>query len=483
LGHAVSQVAVCGICSRAEIGEKMAKKLWGTRFPKKTCLLADKFTSSISFDKRLAKYDCLGSIAHAKMLGKQKIIPVKDAHLIVQGLHSILKDLEKGKFKFDLGAEDVHSNIQDTLSKKIGAAAYKLHTARSRNDQIALDIKMYLKDEIKELIEMISLLQKSILKFARSNENIIIPGYTHLQMAQCVLLAHHLLAYLESLERDKSRLLDAKERGDSMPLGSCALSGTSLSIDRKSVMKALGFKKLTENSIDSVSDRDFIIEVLADLAILAVHLSRMSEDLILWSTKEFNFIDIDFSFCTGSSIMPHKKNPDVLELIRGSVGKIQGDLSSILILMKGLPSSYNRDLQLDKPPLFDAIDTVKDMLEIFVVLFQNIVIEKGAIAARLMDESLFSVDVVEYLIKKGLSYREAHDIVGKMVRDCLDKGKKISSLSNHALKKYSSKLAPDVKNILAAWKSVDLKTSYGGTSPKLVEKQMKNWEKKLNARI
>ncbi|MDD4900326.1 MAG: argininosuccinate lyase [Candidatus Omnitrophica bacterium] len=461
----------------------MSKKLWGTRFPKKTCTLTDKFTSSIAFDKRLAKYDILGSIAHARMLGKQRIIPSKEANAIVQGLNAILKDLEKGKFKFDLAAEDVHSNIQDLLVKKIGAAAFKLHTARSRNDQIALDIRMYLKEEVKELVEMVALLQNSILKLAKANQKVIIPGYTHLQMAQCVLLAHHLLAYLEGLERDKARLLDAKERADIMPLGSCALSGTSLAIDRKAVMKELGFKKITENSIDSVSDRDFIIEALADLAILSVHLSRIAEDLILWATKEFNFIDIDFSFCTGSSIMPHKKNPDVLELIRGSVGKVQGDLSSILVLMKGLPSSYNRDLQLDKPPLFDAIDTVKDILEIFVVLFQNIVVEKGAIACRLTDESLFSVDVVEYLIKKGVSYRDAHDIVGKMVRDCLDKGKKISSLNRSELKKYSPKLEPDIKNILSAWKSVSLKTSYGGTNPGLVEKQIKNWEKKLNARI
>jgi len=247
------------------------------------------------------------------------------------------------------------------------------------------------------------------------------------------------------------------------------------------VKTQLGFKKLTENSIDSVSDRDFIIEVLADLSILSVHLSRIAEDLILWSTREFNFIDIDFSFCTGSSIMPHKKNPDVLELIRGSVGKIHGALSSVLILMKGLPLSYNRDLQLDKPPLFDAIDTIKNILEIFIELFQDIVIEKEAIAAKLTDESLFSVDIVEYLIKKGVSYREAHDIVGRMVRDCLDKGKEISNLSVAQLKKYSSKLGPDVKNILNAWTSVNLKKSYGSTNPKLVARQIKNWSKRLNA--
>ncbi|MFA4889021.1 MAG: argininosuccinate lyase [Candidatus Omnitrophota bacterium] len=457
----------------------MAKKLWGSRFSKKTHALTDRFTSSIAFDQRLAKYDILGSIAHARMLGAQKIIPPKDAGRIIKGLSAILKDLGNGKFKFDLEAEDIHSNIQEALSKKIGSAADKLHTARSRNDQIALDVKMYILEEIKNLTELITFLQRAILKFARDNQDIIIPGYTHLQMAQCVLLAHHLLAYVEALERDKQRLTDSAQRTDVMPLGACALSGTGLKINREKVKHDLGFASLTANSIDSVSDRDFILEALADLAILAVHLSRIAEDLILWSTKEFNFIDIDFSFCTGSSIMPHKKNPDVLELIRGSVGKIQGDLSNVLILMKGLPLSYNRDLQLDKPPLFDAVDTVKDMLEIFIALFGNIVIEKEAIAARLSDESLFSVDIVEYLIKKGVSYRKAHDIVGKMVRGCLDKGKKISSLTDRELKAYCEKFNPDVKKILNAWVSVSLKGSFGGTSPKLVKKQLLTWAKRI----
>ncbi len=274
----------------------MAKKLWGTRFAKKTHALTDKFTSSITFDKRLAKYDILGSIAHAKMLGKQKIISQKDSRQIVGGLNSILKDVVSGKFKFDPTAEDIHSNIQELLAKKIGEPAYKLHTARSRNDQIALDIRMYLKNEIDNLTEFIYRLQKAILKFAASNSNVIIPGYTHLQIAQCVLLAHHLLAYVEALERDKQRLFDARVRIDSMPLGACAFSGTGLKIDRDFVKKELKFSSVTANSIDSVSDRDFIIEVLADLAILSVHLSRVAEDLILWSTKEFNFIDIDFSF-------------------------------------------------------------------------------------------------------------------------------------------------------------------------------------------
>lgn len=458
----------------------MTKKLWGSRFPKKTSALTEKFTSSISFDKRLAKYDILGSIAHAKMLGKQKIISRGDAQAIVKGLNSLLIDVKKGKFKFDLKAEDIHSNIQDALLKKIGPVAHKLHTARSRNDQIALDIRMYIKDETSDISHLIFLLQKSILRFAKNNQEVIIPGYTHLQMAQCVLLAHHLLAYLESLERDKQRLLDSQKRIDQMPLGSCALSGTALPIDRNYVKKLLGFKNLTENSIDSVSDRDFILELLADLAILSVHLSRIAEDLILWSTKEFNFVDLDFSFCTGSSIMPHKKNPDVLELIRGSVGKIHGDLSSVIILMKGLPLSYNRDLQLDKPPLFDALDTARDILEIFVALFQEIVIKQEAIAGKLNDESLYSLDIVEYLIKKGVSYRKAHDLVGKMVKDCLDKGKKISSLSDQELKKYSPKLDLAIKKILNASTSVASKISYGGTSPKQVARQIGFWRKKLN---
>ncbi|MBU0547773.1 MAG: argininosuccinate lyase [Candidatus Omnitrophica bacterium] len=457
----------------------MAKKLWGTRFNKKTHALTDKFTSSIAFDQRLAKYDILGSIAHVKMLARQKIITRKDGQQIVRGLSSILKDVINGKFKFDPAAEDIHSNIQELLNKRIGAPAHKLHTARSRNDQIALDIRMYLKNEIDNLAEFTAQLQKAILKFAVSNSKIVIPGYTHMQIAQCVLLAHHLLAYVEALERDKQRLCDAKKRIDSMPLGSCAFSGTGLSIDREFVKNELKFSSLTANSIDSVSDRDYIIEVLADLAILSVHLSRIAEDLILWSTKEFNFIDIDFSFCTGSSIMPHKKNPDILELIRGSVGKVQGDLSSVIMLMKGLPTSYNRDMQLDKPPLFDAIDAVKDILEIFMALFANIVIEKEAIAAKVKDESLFSVDIVEYLIKKGVSYRQAHDIVGRMVRDCLDKDKEISSLNEKELKRYSTKLKKDIRGILNAWASVNLKKSFGSTNPKLVKHQLAAWNRKL----
>jgi argininosuccinate lyase len=464
----------------------MAKKLWGARFKKKINPLVEEFTSSLSYDKRLAIYDLKGSIAHAKMLGKCKIITRKESALLVKGLRSLQRKISK--INIDKTNEDIHTAIMNLLKKEIGGVSDKLHTARSRNDQIVLDMKMYCKDAVDELVNLIKSLQKSIIRFADKNFKIIIPAYTHLQAAQCVLLSHHLLAYVEMLERDKERLFDTKKRADYMPLGSCALSGTGLRIDREYVRKQLRFSKITENSIDSVSDRDFIIELLSDLAIISVHLSRIAEDLILWSTREFNFVDIDFSFCTGSSIMPHKKNPDVLELIRASVGKIHGDLSSVLILMKGIPLSYNRDLQLDKPPMFNGVDTIKDILRIFTELFSNIKLNKKEIAKKIEDESLFSVDIVEYLIQKGLSYRQAHDITGRIVKDTLDKGKKIASLELGDFKKYTDKIKSDkdirqIRKILVAWESVRRKASYGGTSPQRVRRQINKWVRRLNARV
>jgi len=464
----------------------MGKKLWGQRFRKKTAPIVEEFTSSISYDKKLVLYDIRGSIAHAKMLGKCNIITKTESALLVKGLRAIEKKIDK--ISYDRKSEDIHTAITNLLTREVGRVADKLHTARSRNDQVVLDMRMYCKDAVNDLAGLIVSLQKSIIKFAQKNAKVIIPAYTHLQVAQCVLLSHHLLAYVEMLERDKQRLFDTKERTDSMPLGSCALSGTGLPIDREYIKKELGFSRITENSIDAVSDRDFIIELLSNLAIISVHLSRIAEDLILWSTREFNFIDIDFSFCTGSSIMPHKKNPDVLELIRASVGKIHGDLSNVLILMKGLPLSYNRDLQLDKPPLFNGTETIKDILKIFEELFKNIKLNKKVIVERIEDESLFSVDIVEILIKKGHSYRQAHDITGRVVKEVLDKGKKISDLTLRDWRKYSDKLKSnaDIKEIrsaLNAWVSVSRKTSCGGTSPKLVKRQIDKWNKRLYARV
>lgn len=456
-------------------------KLWGARFDKKSDVLADLFTFSIDYDYRLAKYDVIGSIAHAQMLGKQGIIPKADAAKIVAGLKKILSTIEKGSFKHDPKAEDIHTDIQNKLKSLIGRAADRLHTARSRNDQVVLDVKLYALDHILHLAVAIEELQKSILVFARQHSDVIIPGYTHLQQAQVVLLAHHMLAYVEMLERDKSRLEDCFNRTNVMPLGSCALSGTSLKTDRHHVAKLLGFAEVAANSMDVVSDRDFIIELIADCSIIAMHLSRVSEDLILWATKEFNFIDIDSGFCTGSSIMPHKKNPDVLELMRGTTGKIYGHLTEVLVLLKGLPLTYNRDLQLDKPPLFDTIETTQLMLNLLAKLFVGLKVKKQEVVKHTKDESFFCVDVMDYLVKKGVSYRDAHDLLGRMVKECLDQGIGISSLSAKALKAYHPMLNEDVKKLFNPQMSVKIKTSFGSTNPDLVKQQLQSWSKKLRA--
>jgi len=454
-------------------------KLWGARFDKKSDPLADSFTFSISYDHRLAKYDVKGSIAHAQMLGKQGIIPKSDAAKIVAGLKKILSTIDAAKFKYDPTAEDIHTDIQNRLKLMIGKSADKLHTARSRNDQVVLDMKLYCRDEITKLLSAVAALQDSIIDFANKNRDVIIPAYTHLQTAQVVLLAHHMLAYVEMLERDKTRLIDCAKRTDSMPLGACALSGTSLKTDRAYVARLLGFGEVAANSMDVVSDRDFIVELISDCAMITTHLSRVAEDLILWATKEFDLVDIDSSFCTGSSIMPHKKNPDVLELVRGSSAKIVGYLTQIHVLLKGLPLTYNRDLQLDKPALFDSVDTTKNMLLVLSKIFASMKVKKDNAAKRVLDESFFTVDVMDYLVKKGVSSRDAHDILGRMVKDCLDKGQAISSLSKEELKRYSLLLDVDVKKLFNPQMSVKIKLSLGSTNPDLVKKQLDNWSRKL----
>ncbi len=455
-------------------------KFWGSRFDGSTDSLADEFSFSISYDCRLALYDCIGGIAHARMLGECGIIPKSDAKKIAAGLKRIGKKIESGQFKFDPREEDVHSNIQSALKKDIGAAADRLHTARSRNDLIVLDMKLYCLVELNLTIEMISDLQRSILEFAKRHREIIMPAYTHLQSAQLVLLAHHMLAYVEMLERDKGRLKDAIVRMDTNPLGSCALSGSTLPTDRKMVTELLGFLATTNNSIDSVSDRDFIIESVSALAMMSMHFSRMCEDLIVWATSEFNFVDIDWSMCTGSSIMPHKKNPDICELIRGETGTIYGNLNKLLVLLKGLPLTYNRDLQLDKPPLFESVEKMQLMLQLLEKLFQTLKVKPDQIAIQTGNESFYSVDIMEYLIQKGVTYREAHDTVGKLIKGCLDQGGRIVDLTEAQLKKYHPKFAADVKKLLKPEISVKRKKSYGSTSPTSVARQFKYWEKILN---
>ena len=454
-------------------------KLWGSRFTGKLNKLAQSFTFSIEYDHKLALYDCHGSIAHARMLGKQGIIPKKDATKLVNGLKALIKRIDSGRYKFDPKSEDVHTDIQVKLKKIVGSPADKLHTARSRNDQVTLDVKLYCLDHINTIITMIKVLQKSIVTFAGKNSAVIIPAYTHLQSAQLVLMSHHMLAYVEMLERDKDRFKGCFMRTDSNPLGSCALSGSSLPIDRNYVTQQLGMLKTTQNSMDSVADRDFVIELVSNISLIGMHLSRLCEDLILWVTSEFNFISIDDAFCTGSSIMPHKKNPDVLELIRGGTSKFPGRLCELLTLMKSLPLTYNRDMQMDKPALFDCVETIEDMLPLMAQLIKSIKVKKENIAQAVDSQYFYSVDILEYLIKKGVSYRDAHDIVGTMVKKCLDKNINISDLTLVQLQKYSKNFTLDVKKLLKPEVSVKIKRSVGSTNPSMVKKQIAIWKKKL----
>lgn len=392
----------------------MSNKLWGGRFSKETNPLVEQFTASLKTDFVLAKYDILGSIAHAKMLGKCNIIPKKDADKIVKGLRSIMKDLDNCKIKIDLSVEDVHTLVQNLLQKKIGDAAKRVHTARSRNDQVSFDTRMFCRDFIRVLTGSINNLQASLDLFVSKNKQVkVLPGYTHLQHAQPINLIDYAGAYKAMLGRDVGRLKDIYKRVNVLPLGSCALAGTSLPIDRKFVAKELGFSSVAQNTIDAVSDRDFVIEILSASAILGMHLSRLAEDFIIWSSLEFNFIDIDEAFCTGSSIMPQKKNPDVLELIRGNTGKLYGNLISVLVMMKGLPLSYNRDMQLDKEPLFDSLKTVNDELVVLAELLKAVKFNKDSIGKQLKDKGLYAAKMAEDLVKKGVAFKDAHKIVGK----------------------------------------------------------------------
>lgn len=452
------------------------KKPWAGRFKQKTSGLVDSFTESVSFDSRLWKHDINGSIAHAKMLAKQKIIPKKDALAIVKGLEKIAKEIETGKFKFKKELEDVHMNIESALTNKIGSAGKKLHTARSRNDQVALDLRLYLREETDSVISLIQELQKSLLKIAEKNADILMPGYTHLQRAQPVLLSHHLLAYIEMLQRDRSRFEDCMKRMDVLPLGSCALAGTTLPIDRASVAKELGFKSVSKNSIDSVSDRDFAIEFLSCSSVCIMHLSRMAEELVLWSSEEFGFIEISDTFTTGSSIMPQKKNPDVAELIRGKTGRIFGSLIALLTIMKGLPLAYNRDMQEDKQPVFDTADTMRSCLEIMNKMLPAIKFKASRMRATAGEGFSTATDLAEYLVKKGTPFREAHEITGRIVLYCINSNKGLESLELKELKAFSPNISRDIYTALKPAESVKKRSSYGGTSPSEVKRQIKQYK-------
>jgi len=455
------------------------KKLWSGRFTEKTADIVERFTESISFDKRLWKYDIEGSIAHAKMLAKQGIIPKKNADKIIKGLKEIYKEIEGGKFKFREELEDIHMNIESALIERIGEIGGKLHTARSRNDQVALDIRLYLREEVKEIISLLKDLEIVLAGMAEKNLGIIMPGYTHLQRAQPILLSHHIMAYANMFERDRERFKDLLKRINILPLGSCALAGTSFPIDRRYVAELLGFDFVSENSMDSVSDRDFAIEFLSCSSIFMMHTSRLAEELILWSSEEFSFVELTDAFTTGSSIMPQKKNPDVAELMRGKTGRVYGSLISLLTTMKGLPLTYNRDMQEDKEPIFDVVDTVHLTLNALIQMLPKIRFNEKRL--RETADAAFSTatDIAEYLVKKGIPFRTAHEITGKIVRYCIDKNKGLSDLGIDEYKTFSNVINNDIYDFIGAKESVNAKKSYGGTSIEMVRKQIQELKKRV----
>jgi argininosuccinate lyase len=430
------------------------------------------YAASIPFDRRLYRQDIEGSMAHARMLAKQGIIGKSEAEAIIKGLNSIRKEIERGKFQFRIELEDIHMNIEARLFEKIGDVAGKLHTARSRNDQMALDLRLFVKEEILKAIDKIKALQTALLELAGANKDVIMPGYTHLQQAQPVLLAHHLLAYFEMLQRDKERFQDCLERTDVMPLGSGALAGVPYPIDREFVARQLGFSKVSTNSLDAVSDRDFVIEYEAAAAITMMHLSRLAEELILWSSSEFGFIEIGEAFTTGSSIMPQKKNPDVAELARGKTGRVYGHLMGILTTIKSLPLAYNRDMQEDKEGLFDTVDTLHTSLEVFAGMAKTLKINTERIAQAMKTDYILATDLADYLVQKGLPFRKAHGVVAKLSEYALSKGKNFRELGRKEYHKFSPLFASDVYDITLE-SSVAARNVAGGTSPQQVRKALR----------
>lgn len=452
---------------------------WNSRFKKKLDEQALKFSSSIEIDGKLYNEDIADSKAHVQMLVKQKIISAPEGNKIVTALDSIRKELSSGKLKYSWRNEDIHSFIEEELTKRIGETGKKLHTARSRNDQVALDERLYIKKEILLLKKFITGLQKSLLKIAIKHKSTIIPGYTHLQRAQPVLFAHHLLAYIWMFERDIDRLNDCMKRADKSPLGAAALSGTTLPIDRNYSAKLLGMKGLVENSLDAVSSRDVVIELISICALIMVNLSRLSEELVLWGSQEFSFAQFDDSFATGSSLMPQKKNPDIAELVRGKTGRVYGALVGILTVMKSLPLAYNRDMQEDKFHLIEAVGTTKECLQITSELLNHTKFNKDRFEKELDGSLLLSTELVDYLVRKKIPFREAHNIVGKLVALTVSKKKKLDEIPLPDYKKISHKFDKDIYNYLTAKSSIINRISKGSTSFKEVEHQVKFWTKKL----
>jgi len=446
------------------------------RFHKPADKLVTQYTASIPFDWRLYRHDITGSIAHAKMLAKQGIIPEKEAQIIKNGLTSIAEEIEQGKFKFKPELEDIHMNIEARLLELVGEVAGKLHTARSRNDQVALDLRLFVKEAISETVAKLRELQQALISQAEKSKDVILPGYTHLQPAQPVLLAHHLLAYFEMFQRDIERFGDCLKRTDVMPLGSGALAGVAYNVDREFLARELGFSQVSHNSMDAVSDRDFVIEYEAAASLCMMHLSRLAEEIILWSSTEFDFVELDEAYATGSSIMPQKKNPDVAELARGKTGRVYGRLVSLLITLKALPLAYNRDMQEDKEGLFDTVDTLLDTLEVFTGMVRTLRVKTENMERAVKQGYILATDLADYLVKKGETFRNAHSIIARLVSYAMEKGRSFSELSLSEYQRFSSLFEEDVYSITVE-ASIAARDVIGGTAPRQVMKALANAKK------
>jgi argininosuccinate lyase len=459
--------------------DKTSAKAWSGRFNEPVSELVKRYTASVDFDKRLAAFDIQGSLAHSKMLGAQGIISQEDVKQIAQGLNEILEEIRAGAFEWRLDLEDVHLNIEKRLTDKIGDAGKRLHTGRSRNDQVSTDVRLWLRAVTDDVIAAIRQLQTSILDLAETHFDTAMPGFTHLQVAQPVTFGHHLMAYFEMLQRDAARFADARKRINRLPLGAAALAGTSYPIDREMVARELGFDGVCENSLDAVSDRDFAIEFTASAALVMTHLSRFSEELILWSSPRFSFVDIADRFCTGSSIMPQKKNPDVPELVRGKTGRVTGNLMALLTLMKSQPLAYNKDNQEDKEPLFDTADTLLVTLEIYADMLRGIQVNKAAMRAAATEGFATATDLADYLVKKGTPFRDAHEVVALAVRHAVDKGCDLSDLPLEELQKFSAQISEDVYQVLTLEGSLASRNHIGGTAPAQVKQAIARARKTL----
>lgn len=457
------------------------EKPWSGRFARPTDAAVEAFTASVDVDRRLYAYDIAGSIAHARMLAHVKVLSEKERDAITRGLESIKKDIEAGKFPWEPQLEDVHMNIEARLIDQIGDVGKKLHTGRSRNDQVVTDMRLYLRDSIDALRQRIARVQAALLAVAERETDTIMPGFTHLQVAQPVTFGHHMLAWFEMLSRDHARMKDCRKRVNILPLGAAALAGTSYPIDREYTARLLGFDGVTENSLDAVSDRDFAIEFVAAAALLMTHLSRFCEEIILWASSAFGFIELGDDLCTGSSIMPQKKNPDVAELIRGKTGRVDGALVTLLTVMKAQPLAYNRDNQEDKEPVFDAVDTVSKSLDVFARLLEGMELDRDAMLRAAQDGFPTATDLADYLVRKGIAFRDAHEIVGKLVRLGMDTGKDLSQMSLSELQSMCKEIESDVFDILMLEGSVNARNHIGGTAPAQVRQAIQRARKRLAA--